>query len=79
MTTTTPKLPEAVLPDALENPPARSTRTTGPDADRTALSIADWRRPRVRRTWNTLHVLLLILLVVHILVPGMHVPGIAAP
>lgn len=64
MTTTTPKLPEAVLPDALENPPARSTRATGSAEDRTALSVADWRRPRVRRTWNTLHVVLLILLVV---------------
>ncbi|NUU16235.1 carbohydrate ABC transporter permease [Cellulomonas humilata] len=64
MTTTTPKLPEAVLPDALENPPTRSRRAAGPDADRTALSVADWRRPRVRGTWNTLHVVLLILLVV---------------
>ena len=64
MTTTTPKLPEAVLPDALENPPARSRRSSAPTADRTALSVSDWRRPRVRRTWNTMHVVLLIVLVV---------------
>ncbi|WP_369817898.1 carbohydrate ABC transporter permease [Cellulomonas sp. Root485] len=64
MTTTTPKLPEAVLPDVLENPPARSRRSSAPTADRTALSVSDWRRPRVRRTWNTMHVVLLVVLVV---------------
>lgn len=66
MTTTTPPQPEAVRVDALERPAARTTRRAASPAaeDRTALSVADWRRPRVRRTWNTLHVVLLVLLVV---------------
>ncbi|KQY25553.1 ABC transporter permease [Cellulomonas sp. Root485] len=53
-----------MLPDVLENPPARSRRSSAPTADRTALSVSDWRRPRVRRTWNTMHVVLLVVLVV---------------
>nr|WP_235523188.1 carbohydrate ABC transporter permease [Cellulomonas sp. Root485] len=52
------------MPDVLENPPARSRRSSAPTADRTALSVSDWRRPRVRRTWNTMHVVLLVVLVV---------------
>ncbi|WP_315097537.1 carbohydrate ABC transporter permease [uncultured Cellulomonas sp.] len=64
MTTTTPKLPEAVLPDAPEPAAGRTKASAAPAQDRTALSVADWRRPRVRRTWNTMHVLLLIVLVV---------------
>jgi multiple sugar transport system permease protein len=64
VTTTTPSLPEAVLPDEVATTPAERVTTPPPDEDRTAVSTADWRRPRVRRTWNTLHVLLLVLLLV---------------
>jgi multiple sugar transport system permease protein len=64
VTTTTPKLPEAVLPAELENEAGTARTTAGPEEDRTAVSSADWRRPRVRRTWNTLHVVLLVLLIV---------------
>jgi multiple sugar transport system permease protein len=63
VTTTTPPLPEAVLPDEVPTGPAERVRTPPPEEDRTAVSTADWRRPRVRRTWNTLHVVLLVLLV----------------
>ena len=66
MTTVVPPIPEAVLPDELEEPKPRSRRRrpAAPAEDRTALSVSDWRRPRVRRTWNTMHVVLLVLLVV---------------
>ncbi|WP_456846280.1 carbohydrate ABC transporter permease [Cellulomonas sp. P5_C6] len=64
MTTTTPSLPEAVLPDEVPTGPAEGVRTPPPEDDRTAVSTSDWRRPRVRHTWNTMHVLLLVLLIV---------------
>jgi len=44
--------------------PRRRARKGADDAERGALSSADWRRPRVRRTMRTIHVVLLILLAV---------------
>lgn len=38
-------------------------------ADRTVVSELDWRRPAVRRTWRTMHVMLLVLLLVWCLGP----------
>ena len=75
MTTTTPTPGNVPLPDASEAPvdeggalppEAQVLRTDAvhEDVDRSVLSVADWRRPRVRRTWNAIHVLLLIGLVV---------------
>ncbi len=64
MTTTAPRPPQAAVPDAPTAPRPRRASTGASTEDRTALSVADWRRPRVRRTWNTLHVVLLVLLVV---------------
>lgn len=76
MTTTTPTPGSVPLPEASETPvdeggalptqepTVRRKATKGDTADRSALSVADWRRPRVRRTWRTIHVVLLILLVV---------------
>ena len=64
MPTTNPTLPEAVLPGEPRTRPAEGVRTPPSADDRTAVSRADWHRPRVKHTWNTLHVVLLILLIV---------------
>ncbi|WP_093182587.1 carbohydrate ABC transporter permease [Sanguibacter gelidistatuariae] len=50
-------------------PPARRRRATPEPDDRSAISTADWRRHGVRRTWRTMHVVMLIILVVWCLGP----------
>ena len=75
MTTTTPTPGNVPMPEASETPldeggalplEAQTMRTDAvqEDVDRSVLSVADWRRPRVKHTWNGIHVVLLILLVV---------------
>jgi len=76
VTTTTPAPGAMPFPDASETPldeggalppddaPVRRRRAGRETEDRSALSVSDWRRPRVRRTWNTMHVLLLLGLIV---------------
>ncbi|WP_369796636.1 carbohydrate ABC transporter permease [Cellulomonas sp. URHE0023] len=75
MTTTTPTPGNVPLPDASEvpldegsmSPPeAQVLRTDAvrEDVDRSVLSVADWRRARVKHTWNGIHLLLLVGLVV---------------
>jgi multiple sugar transport system permease protein len=50
-------------------PARRRRRSVHVESDRGALSSADWRRPRVKHTWRTMHFLLLVLLVVWCLGP----------
>jgi len=47
----------------------RRRRRREADTDRGALSTADWRRPAVKHTWRTLHLVLLVVLLVWCLGP----------
>ncbi|WP_029288158.1 carbohydrate ABC transporter permease [Cellulomonas sp. HZM] len=42
----------------------RPGKASAPQADRGALSSADWRRPGVKYTWTTMHVVMAVILVV---------------
>src|SRR3954447_21637814 len=62
-----PEASETPLDEGGALPPAAQVMRTDAvreDVDRTVLSVADWRRPRVKHTWNAIHVVLLILLVI---------------
>lgn len=74
MTTTTPTPGQVPLPEASQTPVDEGgalppeAQVPRPDAqrealDRGVLSVADWRRPRVGRTWNAIHLVLLLLLI----------------
>jgi len=68
-TTVTRTPPGAPASLTVEPTTRRCRRAAPPEPDRGALSSADWRRPAVKHTWRTMHVLLLVLLLVWCLGP----------
>lgn len=70
MTTTVTRPPLGVPSGVPAEPPSRRRRKAAyVEPDRGALSSADWRRPAVKHTWRTMHVLLLVLLLIWCLGP----------
>lgn len=65
MTSTTPMTRPRVLVEAPVAMARRRTKAAAADqASRSAISEVEWRRPRVRRPWQAMHVVLLVVLVV---------------
>ncbi len=65
MTSTTPMTGPSVLVEPAATAAARRSAKRAADAtSRSAISEVEWRRPRVRRPWRTMHVVLLVVLVV---------------